>query len=263
MPNNRKMLGVFPDAGFEVSRRFDAGTVEVSFDDRARRAESVAVQHDREHLAEARSIARLLAPRSIAVVGASRAAGDDRPRGAPQPARAAASPVRSTRCNPTATSVAGVRAYPTVADIPDQVDLAVVAVPAAAVPEVVEDCARSGVQGLVVISAGFAEVGGEHGTSSTTRRARPPPRHAHDRARTAWASSTRTPTVAMNATFAPFPRCAGGSASRRSRAGSASSCSPVPDCSASASRPSCRSATRPTSAATTCSSTGRTTPTPT
>jgi acyl-CoA synthetase (NDP forming) len=63
--------------------------------------------------------------------------------------------------HPTATAVAGVRAYPTVLDIPDDVDLAVVAVPAEAVPEVVGQCARKGVRGLVVVSAGFGETGPE------------------------------------------------------------------------------------------------------
>src|SRR4029079_12009003 len=49
----------------------------------------------------------------------------------------------------------------TVADIPDEVDIAVVAVPAEAVPDVVLDCAKKGVHGLVVVSSGFAETGAE------------------------------------------------------------------------------------------------------
>jgi acetyl coenzyme A synthetase (ADP forming)-like protein len=64
--------------------------------------------------------------------------------------------------NPTTTSVAGVRAYPSILDIPDQIDLAIIAVAAPAVFDVVEQCAHQGVRGLVVISAGFAEMrGGE------------------------------------------------------------------------------------------------------
>ena len=61
--------------------------------------------------------------------------------------------------HPTARSVASVRAYPTVLDVPDAVDLAVIAVPASAVPGVVEECAAKGVRALVVLSAGFAETG--------------------------------------------------------------------------------------------------------
>src|SRR5262249_17602908 len=160
MPNTMKMLRVFSDAGFEVKRRFDAGTVEVSFAIDPT-AESVAVQRDREHRAEARSMARLLSPRSIAVVGASRTpatighevlknllAGEFR------------GPVYPV--HPTATAVAGVRPFRTVGALPGEVDPAVVTVPAAAVPDVVRDCARAGVQGIVVISAGFAEVGADH-----------------------------------------------------------------------------------------------------
>src|SRR5439155_6981227 len=61
--------------------------------------------------------------------------------------------------NPKARSVAGVRAYPTVSAIPDQIDLGVIVVPARHVLEVARDCLDAGARGLVVISAGFAEVG--------------------------------------------------------------------------------------------------------
>src|SRR5690606_27323851 len=63
--------------------------------------------------------------------------------------------------HPEARAVAGVRAYPSVLDIPDPVDLAVVAVRADMVAEVVDQCARKGVHGLVVVSSGFGEAGPE------------------------------------------------------------------------------------------------------
>ena len=63
--------------------------------------------------------------------------------------------------NPSAVSVAGVRAYPTLLDIPDAVDLAVIVVPASEVLAVVGECAEKRVHGLVIISAGFAEVGAD------------------------------------------------------------------------------------------------------
>jgi len=61
--------------------------------------------------------------------------------------------------NVKARSVCGVRAYPTLSDIPDPVDLAVVIVPAATVPAVAQEAAAKGVKGLIVISAGFREIG--------------------------------------------------------------------------------------------------------
>ncbi|MGH8911142.1 MAG: acetate--CoA ligase family protein, partial [Acidimicrobiia bacterium] len=63
--------------------------------------------------------------------------------------------------NPTARVVNSVRAFPAVGDIPDEVDLAFIVVPAAIVIEVVRQCAEAGVRGVVVISAGFSEVGQE------------------------------------------------------------------------------------------------------
>src|SRR5690606_2668141 len=61
--------------------------------------------------------------------------------------------------NPRAGELCGLRAYPRVADLPGPVDLAVVATPARAVPQVARQCARAGVRSLVVVSGGFAEVG--------------------------------------------------------------------------------------------------------
>lgn len=105
------------------------------------------------------SLDHLFRPQSIAVIGASRRTGtighqivDNLLRHGFQ---GVVHPV-----HPTATSVHGVRAYPTVSAIPDQIDLAIVVVPKEHVAEVVEDCGRAGVEGLVVISAGFREVGG-------------------------------------------------------------------------------------------------------
>jgi acetyl coenzyme A synthetase (ADP forming)-like protein len=63
--------------------------------------------------------------------------------------------------NPKATSIAGVRAYPNISAIPDDVDLALIIVPAAAAPEVMDECGRKGVRGAVIVSAGFKEIGPE------------------------------------------------------------------------------------------------------
>ncbi|MDP3043054.1 MAG: bifunctional acetate--CoA ligase family protein/GNAT family N-acetyltransferase [bacterium] len=58
-------------------------------------------------------------------------------------------------------SVQSVKAYPSVKDIPDKIDLAIIAAPAAAVPQIVEECGQAGVAGAVIISAGFKEIGEE------------------------------------------------------------------------------------------------------
>jgi acetyltransferase len=60
--------------------------------------------------------------------------------------------------NPKRKSVLGVRAYPTIADVPEKVDLAVVVTPAGVVPLVVGQCADAGVNAVIVISAGFKEL---------------------------------------------------------------------------------------------------------
>ena len=71
LPANRKMLRVFEDAGYVVDHEFDDGVVRLAFDLEPTE-NSLAVTYAREHRAEARSVRRLLRPRSVAVVGASR-----------------------------------------------------------------------------------------------------------------------------------------------------------------------------------------------
>jgi len=63
--------------------------------------------------------------------------------------------------NPRKESAFGLTCYPSVADLPEPVDLAVIATPAKTVPEVVEECARADTQGVVIVSSGFKEVGAE------------------------------------------------------------------------------------------------------
>ncbi len=63
--------------------------------------------------------------------------------------------------NPSTRSILGVRAYPSILDIPDPVDLAVVCIPSRFVPQSVTECGKKGVKGVVVISAGFKETGPE------------------------------------------------------------------------------------------------------
>src|ERR687886_1154703 len=57
--------------------------------------------------------------------------------------------------NPKRSNVLGIKAYPSIAEVPERVDLAVIAVPASAVPDIIAECADAGVGGALVISAGF------------------------------------------------------------------------------------------------------------
>ncbi len=159
LPSNRRMLGVFRQVGFEVTSRFSDGVIEVEFPIEPTE-EAMEAMAERARRAEARSVARILAPRSVAVIGASR-----RPDSLGQAVfrRLLAAELDGALypVNPEADVVASVRAHPTILDVPDEIDLAVVVVPADQVTEVVEQCGRKRVQGLIVISAGFAEAGEE------------------------------------------------------------------------------------------------------
>ncbi|HHC19009.1 MAG TPA: hypothetical protein ENK81_01210, partial [Euryarchaeota archaeon] len=63
--------------------------------------------------------------------------------------------------NPRKPKILGIKAYKSVKDVPDEIDLAVIAVPARIVPHVVKECAEKGVKGVIIISAGFSETGEE------------------------------------------------------------------------------------------------------
>ncbi|MER5929324.1 GNAT family N-acetyltransferase [Streptomyces sp. NPDC002054] len=165
LPANSKMIKVFKDVGYQQRRTFEDGSVHLTLDLEPT-AESLAVQRAREQRAEARSVQRLLAPGSVAVIGVSRSG-----------AGVGAAALRNLRDSgfrghlyavnhALAPGIAGdllegVRAYRTLTDIGAPVDLAVVAVPAERVPEAVAACGEHGVQGLVVLSAGYGESGPE------------------------------------------------------------------------------------------------------
>jgi acetyl coenzyme A synthetase (ADP forming)-like protein len=116
-----------------------------------------AVDED-EWASTVRALTPLLRPRSVAVVGASRRRGTISGEVFHNLLRYGfAGPVYPV--NPATHDVQNVVAYPTVEDVPGEVDLAVIVVPAALVLDVANACARKGVKALVVISAGFAETG--------------------------------------------------------------------------------------------------------
>ncbi|HEY3632133.1 MAG TPA: GNAT family N-acetyltransferase [Jatrophihabitantaceae bacterium] len=159
LAENDAMIRVFREAGYETTRHVEHGEISLEFavDETAVTEE---VMRERELHAEARSIRRLLFPGSVAVVGAS---SDEGKIGNVVFRNLLRASLDGTLypVNEHARHVSGVRAYPSVLDIPDPVDLAVICVPADAVPPVVAQCAAKGVHGLVVISGGFAEVGND------------------------------------------------------------------------------------------------------
>ena len=159
LPQNRKMISVFSEAGYEVSRRFEDGVVSLRFQiEPTERSE--AVRLSREHRAESVSMHTVLFPDTIAVVGASRRS-DSIGHHLLANIQSAGFNGAVYAVNREAMEVLGLRAHARVSDIPDEVDLAVVAVPAAEVLEVVADCAEANVKTLLVVSAGFAESGPE------------------------------------------------------------------------------------------------------
>ncbi len=104
------------------------------------------------------NLGALFAPKSVAVIGASNRKGSV--------GRAVFTNILLNEytgtvypVNPKDRSISGVRSYPSVQDLPESVDMAVVVVPAAVVPSVTEACGKKGVKSLIIISAGFKEVG--------------------------------------------------------------------------------------------------------
>lgn len=163
LPANNKMIKVFRDAGYTQQRSFEDGAVHLTLDLEPT-AESLAVQRAREQRAEARSVQRLLAPGSVAVIGTGRHPGGVGRTVLRNLLRAGftgrAYAVNSSFAADQGT-IDGVPAHRSIGEIGGPLDLAVVAVPADRVPEVVADCGEHGVQGLVVLSAGYAEWGAE------------------------------------------------------------------------------------------------------
>jgi acetyl coenzyme A synthetase (ADP forming)-like protein len=158
-PDNRQMLEVFRESGFAVVERMEPGQIEVDLTVLPTEA-SVTRLELRDRVATTASLRPFFHPHTVAVVGASR-----------DPASIGYRLLDSLvthqfqgqiyPINPQAMELAGLRCYSSVREVPEAVDLALIAVPQKAVPAVVEDCAARGVRALVVITAGFAEVGAD------------------------------------------------------------------------------------------------------
>lgn len=156
---NREMMRVFLDSGFHVERELEFGVYKVVLNI-APTPTAEERSAERERTATIASLRAFLNPRSIAVIGASQRKAHIGNIIFSNLLRYGFNGVVYP-VNPGADAVASVKAYPSVLDIPGDVDLAVLVVPAERVPGVLEECGRKGVRGVVVISAGFGESGGE------------------------------------------------------------------------------------------------------
>ncbi|MFC9790293.1 GNAT family N-acetyltransferase [Rhodococcus sp. NPDC127528] len=201
LAENRNMVSVFREAGYQVSRSFEGGVLRLEFAIDPTEA-LLTVRNARERATEARSVRNLLSPQSVAVIGASS-----------DPAKVGNAVLRNLLgagftgpvypVNAEHRSVRGVRAYTSVRDIPDDVDLAVVAVPAESIDAVLDDCLAKGVKALVVLSSGFSETGPD-GVASERRLVHAARAHGMRLVGpNALGVANTTPAVQLNATLAP------------------------------------------------------------
>ena len=108
--------------------------------------------------ADERRLDKILAPKSVAVIGASNEPGKVGAIALANLVKAGfAGPIFPV--HPRHKSVQGLRAYPSVVELPQEVDLAVICTPAPTVPDLVRQCGAAGVGGLIILTAGFREVG--------------------------------------------------------------------------------------------------------
>jgi acetyl coenzyme A synthetase (ADP forming)-like protein len=159
LAENEEMMTVFRDYGFHIISRLEEGEYHVSFPI-ARTGRVVKKEAERERLSTLASLGSILSPHSVAVIGASRKPGtigrlifecimENEFSGVVYPV------------NPNAEAVGAVKAYDSVLDVPGDVDLAVIVVPARLVASVADECGRKGVRSVIVISDGFRERGEE------------------------------------------------------------------------------------------------------
>jgi acyl-CoA synthetase (NDP forming)/GNAT superfamily N-acetyltransferase len=207
LAENRPMTGLLRELGFTLDSAYDAEMVRYVFglelDDRA-----VAAIGGREGRADARSLRALLSPRSIAVIGAG-----EHPHSVGHEVLANIIAAGYTGdlyvVNPRRREVLGVASVPNVSELPATPDLAVIAVPAAAVLGVVRSCAERAVPSVLLLSAGFGETGvaGQIEQDEMVRVARG---HGMRLVGPNCLGLVNTdPSVHLNATFGPIDMTAG------------------------------------------------------
>ncbi|MFJ8114292.1 GNAT family N-acetyltransferase, partial [Streptomyces sp. NPDC096132] len=153
LSENHEVLRLFADLGLRTTRRFEGPevrcTVHLDQDDTY-----LSAVEARGRSADVASLLPLLRPSVVAVVGAGRTPGSVG-RAVLHQLRTGGFTRRLFAVNPKVSSVLGVPSHPSVAALPRTPDLVIVAVPAAAVPAVAEECGRAGVRALVVVTAGL------------------------------------------------------------------------------------------------------------
>ena len=207
LPSNHTMIEVFSESGFPVQMRSREGTISVEFPT-SLSSEARARFEERGRLAAVAAVRSCLEPTSVAIIGASHRPGTV---GSAILHNALSSDFRGAiyAVHPRADVIQGRKAYGSVCDIPERVDLAVIVVPAAGVVAAARECASAGVRALLVISAGFAETGPEGA------------RRQEELLQVCRGSGMRivgpnclgllntSPNVQLNVTFAPHPAAPG------------------------------------------------------
>jgi len=157
LAENERMMSVLKDYGFHIDSELRGGVYHVTIPiAKSRRVERK--EAERERLSTVASIRYVLSPRSIAVVGASRQPGslgqlvfqnimEGGFTGVVYPV------------NPKADAIMAVKAYPSILDVPGEVDLAIIIVPTQFVARVADECGQKGVRAIIVITDGFRERG--------------------------------------------------------------------------------------------------------
>jgi acetyl coenzyme A synthetase (ADP forming)-like protein len=159
MPENHRMIDVFRTSGYPVDVRSGPDVIEVSFPTSVS-AEGRRRFEERERAAAVAAVGHVLRPASVVVVGASRRRGTVGGEVLHNLVEGGfTGPLYAV--NPHAGEIDGVPVFPTVRDLPEAVEMAVIAVPATDVVETAQACGELGVRALVILSAGFAEVGAE------------------------------------------------------------------------------------------------------
>lgn len=157
LAENEYIMTFLRDCGFHIDSELRGGVYHVTIPI-ARSRRMVRKEEERERISTLTSLRHILAPRSVAIVGASR-----------QPGSIGQLIFQSIMqngftgvvypVNPKADAIMSVKAYPSILDVPGDVDLAIIVVPTPIVAKVADECGRKGVRALIVISDGFKERG--------------------------------------------------------------------------------------------------------
>jgi acyl-CoA synthetase (NDP forming) len=159
LSENTPMLKVFADAGLPVQRHYEDGVVEMTFPLPSEGGGTALDTYlnavaERERRADTASLRHVLAPESVVVIGAGRQRGTVG-RAILDNIRTGGYAGRLYVVNPRARQISGEHCLSSVLDLPEPADLAVIAVPAAAVLDVAEQCGQRAVRSLVVITSGL------------------------------------------------------------------------------------------------------------